>query len=175
MSKTALKKELQFLSKERLIEQILELYDTYKPVKEYYKIYLNPQGETELLEKYKAIVVNEFFPKSNRIGRSRFSVAKKAISDFKTLHPSAELLADLMVTLPEMACKFLDCHGDASDQFYSSAANNFEAALKFLKKEKLLDKFQSNCENCVKYSKGASYGGFEDEINDIFDEYYPKK
>jgi len=37
MSKLQLKKELQKLTKEQLIEQITELYDSYKPVKEYYQ------------------------------------------------------------------------------------------------------------------------------------------
>jgi hypothetical protein len=174
MSKTALKKELQLLSKEQLIEHIMELYDNYKSVKEYYKLYLNPQGEAALMEKYKMVIINEFFPKSNRFGHTRFSVAKKAIADFKALKPSPELLADLMITLPEMACKFTNDYGDMSEQFYTSAANNFEAALKFLKKEQLLDKFKSNCENCVKYAKWCGYG-FDDGINALFDEYYPEE
>jgi hypothetical protein len=61
-------------------------------------------------------------------------VAKKAIADFRALHPSPELLADVMVTLPEMACQFTHEYGDMIESFYTSAANNFEAALKFLKK-----------------------------------------
>jgi hypothetical protein len=174
MSKTALKKELQLLNKEQLIAQILELYDNYKPVKEYYKLYLDPQGEAELMKKYKMIIINEFFPKSNRIGYARFSVAKKAIADFKALQPSSELLADLMITLPEMACKYTNEYGDMSEPFYTSAANNYEAALKFLKKEQLLSKFKSSCKNCVKYSKWCGYG-FEDEMNALFDEYYPEE
>ncbi|MDR1603143.1 MAG: DUF6155 family protein [Tannerella sp.] len=171
MSKAALKKELQSLTKAQLTEQILALYDTFKPVKEYYEHYLNPQGEKELMEKYKAIIVKEFFPKSNRIGQTRFSVAKKAIADFRALHPSPELLADVMVTLPEMACQFTHEYGDMSESFYISAANNFEAALKFLEKEGLLSKFKSRCENCVTNSQWCGYG-FEDEMNDLFGEYY---
>jgi hypothetical protein len=174
MSKAALKKELQLLTKAQLTEQILELYNTYKSVKEYYEHYLNPQGEKELMEKYKAIIVKEFFPKSNRIGRTRFSVAKKAITDFRALHPSPELLADVMVTLPEMACQFTYDYGDMGESFYTSVANNFEAALKFLKKEDLLNKFKSRCENCVTNSKWCGYG-FKDEMKDLFGEYYPGK
>jgi hypothetical protein len=86
MSKAALKKELQSLTKEQLTEQILGLYDAYTSVKEYCEHSLNPQSKKELVEKYKAIIVKEFFPKSDRTGRTRFSVAKKAITDFKVLH-----------------------------------------------------------------------------------------
>jgi hypothetical protein len=174
MSKAALKKELQSLTKEQLTEHILVLYDTFKPVKEYYEHYLHPQNENELMEKYRDIIVKEFFPKSNRIGQARFSVAKKAIADFKVLHPSPELLAELMITLPEMACLFTHECGDMSESFYTSASNNFEAALKFIKKEDLLSKFKSRCKACVTASKWCGYG-FEDEMNDLFDEYYPEE
>jgi hypothetical protein len=73
-----------------------------------------------------------------------------------------------------MACRFLHDYGDASESFYTSASNNFEAALKFLKKEGLLDKFEPRCKACVTNSKWCGYG-FEDEMNDLFDEYYPGK
>ena len=46
MSKAALKKELQRLTQEQLVEQILDLYDKNKSVKEFY---LNPVNEKELV------------------------------------------------------------------------------------------------------------------------------
>ena len=102
MSKLQLKKELQRLTKEQLIEQITELYDAYKPVKEYYKTRLNPNGIQELYEKYKAVIIDKFHPnKMMRNLRTCFPVAKKAIADFSALKPPPKLLADLMVTLAE--------------------------------------------------------------------------
>jgi hypothetical protein len=52
MTKSKLKKELQTLTKEQLIEQILGLYDAYKPVKEYLKTFLNPENIDDLFEEY---------------------------------------------------------------------------------------------------------------------------
>jgi len=46
MSKVSLKKELQRLTKEQLVEQILDLYEKNKAVKEFYDFYLNPKNET---------------------------------------------------------------------------------------------------------------------------------
>jgi len=43
MSKAALKKELSSLTKEQLVEQILDLYDNNKVVKEFCTFYLNPK------------------------------------------------------------------------------------------------------------------------------------
>ena len=45
MSKASLKKELQKLTKEQLIEQVLVLYGNNKSVKEFYSFYLNPENE----------------------------------------------------------------------------------------------------------------------------------
>jgi hypothetical protein len=173
MSKTQLKKELQKLSKEQLIEQIAELYSLYKPVKEYFQSFLNPEGIQELFEKYKTVIINEFYPTAKTRGpKLRFSVAKKAISDFSVLKPSPKMLAELMVTLAENACKFTYNYGDMSEQYYSSAYNNFERALKYLQKEDLLDDFKLRCEDCVKYSEDCGYG-FQDDMNYLFDVYYP--
>ena len=98
MSKTELKKHLQSLTKEQVIEQVLELYGNCKPAKEYFGYLLNPDEKGQF-KKFKAIIINEFYPKGNRFNPSlRFSVAKKAIADFRSLKPSHELLADLLVT-----------------------------------------------------------------------------
>jgi len=172
MSKPQLKKELQKLSKEQLIEQIIELYDTYKPVKEYYKTFLNPDNIQELFEKYKSVIVNEFYPNTKYPNpKLRFSVAKKAIADFSALKPPHTLLADLMITLAENACKFTFDYGDMTEEFYNSTISNFKRALKYLQKEEILDDFKLRCEDCLKYSENCGYG-FTEEMYDVFDEYF---
>jgi len=172
MSKVTLKKELEKLTKEQLIEQILDLYSKNKSVKEFYEFYLNPTNEKELLEKYKQIIYNEFFPKRGN-PKTRFSVCKKAISDFKALTPSPELIADLMLSLAENACEFTHDFGDMWEGYYISTENNFDAALKFISKHNLLDKFMKRAEKCVKWSSVCGWG-FCDAIPDIFYEYYKK-
>jgi len=171
MSKTGLKKHLLSLTKEQVIEQVLGLYDTCKPAKEYFEYFLNPD-EKEQFDNYKAIIVNEFYPKGKYAEpKTRFSVAKKAIAEFRSLSPSPELLGDLMVTLAEMACQFTFDYGDMSEQYYTSASTNFELALKFLQKHGLLDQFKLRCLDCVKYAEPCGYG-FADEISDLYGEYY---
>ncbi len=171
MSKTDLKKHLQSFTKEQIIEQILQLYDTCKPAKEYFEYSLNPDEKGQF-EKYKAIITNEFYPKGKYVDpKTRFSVAKKAIADFRGLNPSPELLADLMVTLPELACKFTFEFGDMWEQYYTSTTTNYELALKFLKKNRLLELFRLRCQDCVKYAEPCGYG-FADEISSLFDEYF---
>jgi len=171
MSKTALKKHLLSLTKEQVIEQVLGLCDACKPAKDYFEYYINPDEKGQF-EKYKAMIINEFYPRGKYVeAKTRFSVAKKAIADFRSLSPLPELLGDLMVTLPEMACQFTNDYGDMWEQYYTSAATNFELALKFLKKNMLLEQFKLRCQDCVKNAEPCGYG-FADEISELFDEYY---
>ena len=171
MSKTTLKKHLISLTKEHIIEMIIGLYETSKPAKEYFEYYINPDEKGQF-EKFKVLVVSEFYPvRLFAFPKMRFSVAKTAIAEFRSLSPSPELLGDLMITLPEMACKFTSKYGGMSGQYYNSAANNFELALKYLQKHDLLAQFQDRCEECVKYAEPCGYG-FADEIEDLYNEYY---
>jgi len=172
MSKTTLKKELQQLTKEQLVEQILDLYDKNKSVKKYYDFYLNPKNEKELVEKCKKMIRKEFFANNAiGIGQLRFSVCKKIIAEFKELTPSPEALADVMLFLPECACEFTYDYGDMTEQYYNAAYNNFAAALKFIAKNNLLGLFKLRAEQCVKWASPCGYGFFDD-IKSKYNEYY---
>lgn len=103
MSKLALKKELSKLSKEQLILHVLDLYENNTAVKEFYNHFLNPQNEDVLAKKYKKIIRKEFNVENPMKSIEKFSVAKKAISDFKSLQPLPKILADVMLYLPESA------------------------------------------------------------------------
>lgn len=171
MSKPALKKHLQTLSKEQLIETVLELYDNVKPAKEYFEFFLNP-NEKEMLKKYKAIIQKEFALEwKYSEPKLRFSEAKKAIAEFRGLKPSPDMLADLMLTLPEAACEFTYTYGDMMEQFYNSAYNNFKAALEYMHKNNLLDNFKLRCGDCVKWASPCGYG-FAGDIKEIYWQYY---
>jgi hypothetical protein len=168
-----LKTEIDRFSQAMLKEEILFLYKNFKQVKEYYEYYLNP-NENEQFEKYKAIIVQEFYPKGKYTEpKTRFSVAKKAIADFSSLNPSSKLIGDLMLTFSEMACKFTSDYGDMSEQYYNSTVNNFERALKFLKKNNLLEDFKLRCCDCINNAEGCGYG-FPGEMYDLYLRYYPE-
>ncbi len=103
--------------------------------------------------------------------KERLSVAKKAISDFSKLKPSPELKAELMIFLVECGCRYTNEYGDITESFYTGMENNFNRALKFMKKHGLLERFRLNAERCVKWSSPCGYG-FADTIEYMFDEYY---
>lgn len=171
MSKSALKKELLKLTKEQLVEQILDLYEKNKSIKEFYDFYLNPHNEKELVAKYKKIIRKEFNVERPERSSEKFSVAKKAISEFKSLQPSPKALADVMLYLPESACELTYCYGDYSEQFYDSTYNNYKAALEFIARNDLLDEFKLRAQQCVKWASVCGYG-FANDIADIYYEFY---
>jgi len=95
MPTKGLRKFLKNLSKENLINHIVEVDKKYKPVQEYHAVYL-ASDISEFVEKQKKIIENEFFP-SKGLPKVRLSVARKAISDAKKMGFPPEALADLML------------------------------------------------------------------------------
>jgi len=67
------KLELNKLEKEALIKHISELYKKFKPIKEYFDFYINPD-ESEILEQYKEKVREGFYPK--RGNRLKLSISR---------------------------------------------------------------------------------------------------
>ena len=171
MAKLSLKKHLQSMSKEHVIEFVLEVYRNNKPTKDYINYLLDP-NEKEMLEKYRNIIIEEFYPtKKNWEPKTRFSVCKKAISQFKSLKPAPEHLADLMLTLPEMVYKFTNEYGDMQEQYYDSSETNFNIVLKYITKHGFLDAFKQRCLQCVENASPFGYG-FSEVIGDLYYEYY---
>jgi hypothetical protein len=172
MSKIQIKKELQKLTKEQLVELTVGLYDNCKPSREYFNVFLNPGNFQESYEKYKAVIVNKFKPERLSWNiKTCFSVSQKAIADFSALNPPPKLLADLLVTLAELGCGLSSQWGDMPEHHYTNTSNSFERALKFLKKKGLLDEFTVRCKKCLKKAIKCG-GGFSDEMTDIFCDYY---
>ncbi|MFZ1235404.1 MAG: DUF6155 family protein [Prevotella sp.] len=170
MSKSTLKKHLQSLTKEQVIEIITEAYSNSKAIQEYFDFYLKPDDREKAI-KYKAIIEKEFGIKNPISAGLKFSVAKKAIPDFASLKPSPEALADVMLTLPNAACSITYEYGDMSEAFYNVAANNFHRALDFMHKHGLLNDVKLRCTNCVKYASPCGYG-FADEIAQLYHDYF---
>ena len=83
------------MPKEEIIGMVLEMYDARKEAKEYLEFYANPDEDGKL-EEYKKIITEEFYPSRGRQEpKTRFSICRKAVSDYKKLKPSQDKLADL--------------------------------------------------------------------------------
>ena len=63
---------------------VIEMYDARKEAKDYLEYYASPD-ENSKLEEYKDIIREEFYPEGRREPKTRFSVCRKAVADFKKL------------------------------------------------------------------------------------------
>lgn len=166
MTKTQLKKQLGSLSHDDLVKLLLELYDAKKEVKECFDYHFEP-NEKEKLEKYKAIINGEFTPHGRKMEQLRFSVCRKAISDFAALKPSPMLQTDLMLFLAEQAAWFTAEFGDMWEQYYISAANNFKRAISFIEKHNLREHFMPRIIQCLRWAEECGWG-FPDDMYQAF-------
>ncbi len=162
------KSELNKLNKEELIKHISELYKKYKPVKEYFDFYINPD-EKKLLEQYKEKVTEGFFPK--RGYQLKLSISRKAINDFKKLGTSAESLADLLLHFVENGVDFTNEYGDVDENFYTSIENTYSNALDLIDKNGLLDKFEERANKIVVDTENIGWG-FHDYLGDVYYQHY---
>lgn len=168
MGLTDVKRELKKLDKETLIGLVANLYKKNKSVKEFFDFYVDPD-ERGLFNKYRDKVFEAFYPR--RGYHYNLKNGKQAISDFKKLGPSAELLADLMLFYVETGVKFTNDFGDINEGFYSSMGTTYVAALTLMQNENLLDRFADRAGNVVSDTAGIGWG-FHDYLGDVYSEFY---
>ena len=174
MTKAQIKKELCALQSRTLVSVIMELYDAYPDVKENLDArFAQDKAESGamLLEKYKRIIQDEYFP-SKGVEKCRVCVCKKAIADFKKLKPAARDIAELMIFFVEQGCRYTSEYGDMWESFYTSFENNYHAALEFVFKNGLQDEFKGRLKECLHLTENCGWG-FNDTLGDFFYEFYP--
>lgn len=161
-----IKKYLSCKSEKELIEQIIELAKISNDVKEYYLLKVKPDSEKELMEKYKAIIEKEFFPKRGMKFPS-YSVLKKAVSDFKKVSKNLSNLADLMLTYVENGVEFTNTYGDIDETFYNNISGMFEKAVDLIIQNNLQDLFENRCKIIMENSRDIGWG-FGDFVTDYY-------
>lgn len=164
-----LKDHLSSLTKEELINHILNLDKKFKQVKEYHQFMVLP-NEDVAVEKFKKAIENEFFP-TRGLPKMRLSVARGAITDAGKMNLSAKSKADLMLYYVEAGVKFTNTYGDISEQFYNSMESMFLSALKHMQKEGLLSEFEDRAYSIVEETSDIGWG-FHDTLGDYFYKYY---
>jgi hypothetical protein len=168
MGLTDVKKELKKLDKNKLIDLVADLYKKNKSVKEFLDFYVNP-NEGEVFNKYRDKVFEAFYPK--RGYNYKLKDGKQAISDFKKLEPSPDLLAGLMLFYVETGVKFTNDFGDIDEGIYSSTEKTYFAALTLMKKENILGKFAYRAGKIVSDTSGIGWG-FHDYLAGVYSKFY---
>ena len=169
MSKRELKKYLKELNKEQLEDQILDLYNRFKEVKEFYDFAFNPR-ENELMEQCRFQISNEYYPVKRRKARMRRSVAQKWIRKLLLLDADVSLVADVMLFNIEIAQSFASEHIIRQDSFFSSMYKSFDEALKFVSERGILNEFRGRIQKIAADAfdqKWPNRNAFED-LSDLY-------
>jgi hypothetical protein len=164
-----LKMYLKTRERDELVADIMALYTRQEAVRDYYELQVTGSHSDELLNRYKARIKDEFFPKGG-YGEAHLSIARKPISEYKKVSDSVIGLADLMLFYVEQGVAFTNAYGDIDAPFYSSMESMFERALKLIKKESLQDQLLDRCQNIVNETRGIGWG-FHDELSRLYHEY----
>ena len=168
MLKADVKKYIKSLDKSSLEDLVMDLYSARKEAKEFLEYVIKPNDKGKL-EDYREIITKEFFP-SRSDAKLRFSVCRKAVSEFKSLDPAPEFLEDFMLYIPECASEIANDWGDMWEQFYDSAENIFKAAMKYISEHHLQNQFQKRIDIMLHNCESSGWG-FPDSMWDIYYDY----
>ena len=159
------KKELNKMTKEQIVNLVEELYKKQSSVREYLDFFVNP-NQDKLLEKYKKKIDNAFY---TRMGNPKIDLkaAKKATSDFSKLGVSGEYLAELYLHLAEIGTEFTQTFGDIDERFYLTIENAFYEGLQVMQNEGILDKFRDRIDQLETNAQGIGWG-FSDTMTSIY-------
>jgi len=97
MSKAALKKALDSMTKEQLSEIIIDIYSARKDAKEYFEFYLDP-NVCRLFDKYNSTITKEFNRSKRGYSSARISKIKKSIKEFASFSPGENYILDLQIS-----------------------------------------------------------------------------
>ncbi|MBK5192532.1 MAG: hypothetical protein JJE07_04850 [Flavobacteriaceae bacterium] len=140
MSKKDLKKYLRSLEKDRLEEQILELYDKFDNVRTFYNFVFDPK-EDKLIGEAKFRISKEYFPQKHRKAKARRSVAQNQIRHFLQLGVDPNLIADVMLFNIEIAQTFSSDKHNITEAFSKSMFRSFEQAVNYIHQNELTSEF----------------------------------
>lgn len=167
---TELKEFLATKSDVELRTEIVHIFKLFPQVKEYYTVKINPEAEKEILEKYKKIITDEFFP-DRGFGKLRYSVIKSALNSFRKLSNNPEHIAELMISQVEYGVMFINEYGDIDEKFYDNIMGMYEKLLKFIFEQNIQLAFTDRLRKIVVDGDGIGWG-FSDELAALYDSYF---
>jgi hypothetical protein len=166
----SLKKHLQSLTNDELVEEILKLSKRFKDVKAYFDMELGDTAQqTKLVEETKAKIKKQYFP-TRGYGSPKTSVVRQIVSDFRKIAVHPFDVADVLLYRVEQAVAFTNAYGDISEAFYTSTEGAYESALKLIQEQQLQVHFATRC-RAIRESTRYIGWGFSDGIDALTEEY----
>ena len=170
MSIQKLKAHLANKSEKELTREIIDLYQQFSVVKDFYNLQLSAHEAYDIIAKHKMIIQNEFLPKRG-FGDARLSVARKSVMDFKKLVGVHENLVDLALYYVEIGVQYTNAYGDIDEPFYNSMESMFTQAMKWMKQLDIAYQFQPRAAKICHDTEGIGWG-FYDELCETYSNYF---
>lgn len=170
----ALRSALQQQTPEQLIDELVQLYQSFPLVQDYFTAKFSPEAETELLDKYKKLIWQEFSSAVDKdLPPLRLINVKKAINDYKRISDNPEHLLILMLYFVEQGADFIHTYGDIDEYFYDSMESQYESACKLISMSSLSnDKvWRERFYHLVQLTADMGYG-FGDRLAHLYHRYF---
>jgi hypothetical protein len=173
MSMKKFKDYLKTQETEYLIDELSTLYKTFEVVREFYTSRIEPSNAEKVIEKYKQILEEQFCLRSAKwdFPELNYTVARKAISDFKKINANPAAVIDLQLTYVEYGVKCTLAYGDIDERFYNSMESMFRKTLKDMEEYALLDQFEKRCLTIQQKTRDLGWG-FGDAVTELCEEYF---
>lgn len=169
----SLKKHLQSLTHDELVEEVLKLTKRFKDVKTYFEMELgDTKQQAAIVEAVKEKIKKQFFP-TRGYGNPKAAEIRKLIGEFRKVSVFPFDLVDVLLFRVEQAVDFTQAYGDISETFYSATESAYEDALKLITTYQLKDHFLDRCLT-IQYRTAHMGWGFADELDRLTEEYLSK-
>lgn len=169
ITKLSLKKHLDELDKDEVVEEVLKLYAKFPQVKEYYQMELSDDTQT-FVEGYKKKIKAIYFP-ARGYKHPRASAIRRIISKFKKVAVFEFDIIDLLLYRVENGIAYSKTFGGIDEAFYTSIQSSYDEALKLIAKNNLFSEFQERCQQIVTDSQYIGWG-FHDYLSDAYEEFF---
>ena len=165
---SGLREQLATLDKSELLDLVKELYETSTDNRDFIQARCQVgQSGGEALEKYRAKIVKQFYPKRDE-PKLKLSEARQAINDYLKATGNVPGAAELMMTYVENGAEFTRDYGDIDEEFYDSVESvlNELATLLLHAAPELYPQFSERLAGVEQITDGMGWG-FHDHIADV--------
>lgn len=117
---SAARQHLATWEKPALLALVKDLYEAAAANRDFIQARCHAEnGGGEVLEKYRARIVEQFFPKRG-FGKLKLGEARKAIRDYRNATGNLPGAVELLMTYVENGARFTREYGDIDERFYNS-------------------------------------------------------
>lgn len=155
MSKAKLKKYLQSLPHDHMMQMVLDLYDARKDAREYLDFFIEPDPEG-MLEKYKKNLMLNYFTSTGK-PRAKLNVknGNEIVANFIKFGMAPEAVADILLHHVEIVMTRLVMRNVIRETAWNSVLTMFGKATECITGANLRNVFSRRVDKILKYSRNA--------------------